>query len=54
MAADLARAITGRDGIDAGALRMARHLEPLTATLISINKRYKTRSGIRVVGLEVD
>jgi NADPH-dependent F420 reductase len=52
VAADLARAITGRDGIDAGALRMARHLEPLTATLI--NKRYKTRSGIRVIGLERD
>ncbi|WP_411087322.1 NADPH-dependent F420 reductase [Streptomyces sp. 061-3] len=52
VAADLAHTITGRVGIDAGALRLARHLEPLTATLISINKRYKTRSGIRIVGLE--
>ncbi|MGV9847904.1 NADPH-dependent F420 reductase [Streptomyces sp. NPDC003442] len=52
VAVHLARAITGRDGINAGALRLAHHLEPLTATLISINKRYKIRSGIRIVGLE--
>ncbi|MFC9223823.1 NADPH-dependent F420 reductase [Streptomyces hygroscopicus] len=54
VAAALSCAVTGRDGIDAGALRAARHLEPLTATLISINKRYKTRSGIHIVGLERD
>jgi NADPH-dependent F420 reductase len=48
---ELARAVVGRDGIDAGALRLARQLEPLTAVLISINKRYKTRSGIRVTGV---
>jgi len=48
---DLARAVTGRAGIDAGALRLARQLEPLTAVLISINKGYKVRSGIRIAGL---
>ena len=48
---ELARSVTGRDGVDAGALRMARQLEPLTAVLISINKRYKVRSGIAVSGL---
>ena len=47
----LARAITGKEGIDAGALRLARQLEPLTAVLISINKRYKVRSGIAIAGL---
>jgi 8-hydroxy-5-deazaflavin:NADPH oxidoreductase len=51
VAIELARAVTGRDGVDAGRLRMARQLEPLTAVLISINKRYRTRSGIRVSGL---
>jgi NADPH-dependent F420 reductase len=51
VAIELARAVTGRDGVDAGKLRMARQLEPLTAVLISINKRYKTRSGIAVSGL---
>ena len=52
VAIELARAVTGRDGIDAGRLRLARQLEPLTAVLISINKRYKTRSGIAISGVE--
>ncbi len=47
----LAQAITGHAGVDAGPLRLARQLEPLTAVLISINKRYKIRSGIHVAGL---
>ena len=51
VAIELARCVTGRDGIDAGALRMARQLEPLTAVLISINRRYRVRSGIRISGL---
>ena len=50
-AIELARAVTSRDGVDAGRLRIARQLEPWTAVLISINKRYKTRSGIRISGL---
>jgi len=48
---ELARSVVGRDGVDAGRLRLARQLEPLTAVLISINKRYKTRSGIAVSGV---
>jgi len=48
---ELATTITGRPGIDAGALRLARQLEPLTAVLISINKRYKVRAGISIAGL---
>ncbi|MGH3508866.1 MAG: NADPH-dependent F420 reductase [Nocardioidaceae bacterium] len=48
---ELARTVTGRDGVDAGPLRMARQLEPLTAVLINVNKRYKVRSGIRVAGV---
>ena len=51
VAIELARAVTSRDGVDAGKLRIARQLEPWTAVLISINKRYKTRSGTRVSGL---
>lgn len=47
----LAAAITGRPGIDGGALRLARQLEPLTAVLININRRYKTRSGVAVTGI---
>lgn len=48
---DLAATVTGRTGIDAGALRLARQLEPLTAVLIAINKKYKVRSGVHISGL---
>lgn len=51
LVAELARPVVGRPGIDAGALRLARQLEPLTAVLINLNKKYKTRSGIAVTGI---
>ena len=51
IAIDLAAAVTGRLGVDGGKLRLARVLEPLTAVLISINRKYRTHSGIRVTGL---
>jgi NADPH-dependent F420 reductase len=47
----LAATVTGKVGIDAGSLRLARQLEPLTAVLISINKKYRVRSGVAIVGL---
>lgn len=47
----LARAVTGSAGVDAGALRMARLLEPFTAVLISVNKRYGTHSGLALTGV---
>lgn len=51
VAIELARCVTGRDGVDAGKLRLARQLEPLTAVLISINRKYETHAGVRVSGL---
>jgi len=51
VAIELARCVVGHDGIDAGKLRLARQLEPLTAVLISINRKYKAHSGIRVTGI---
>jgi 8-hydroxy-5-deazaflavin:NADPH oxidoreductase len=48
---ELAAAVTGRPGVDAGRLRLARQLEQLTAVLVSINRRYKVRSGIKISGL---
>ncbi len=54
VAIELARGISGRPGIDAGKLRLARQLEPFTAVLISINRKYKTHSGIRISGLDLD
>lgn len=53
VAIDLAVAVTGRPGVDGGKLRLARVLEPFTAVLISINRKYKTHSGIRVTGIQV-
>jgi NADPH-dependent F420 reductase len=51
VAMELAAAVTGRVGIDGGKLRLARQLEPFTAVLISINRKYKAHAGIRVTGL---
>ncbi|MBO4209206.1 NADPH-dependent F420 reductase [Micromonospora echinofusca] len=47
----LAAEVTGGRAVDAGRLRLARQLEPLTAVLISVNKRYKTRTGLALTGL---
>lgn len=51
VAMELAATVTGRVGIDAGKLRLARQLEPFTAVLISINRKYKVHSGVRITGL---
>ena len=52
VAMELAASVTGRVGIDAGKLRLARQLEPFTAVLISINRKYKVHSGVRISGLD--
>jgi NADPH-dependent F420 reductase len=52
VAIELAASVTGRPGIDAGKLRLAAQLEPFTAVLISINKKYKVQSGLLIGGLE--
>ncbi|NYJ02599.1 hypothetical protein HNR19_003297 [Nocardioides thalensis] len=52
VAMDLAASVTGRVGIDGGKLRLARQLEPFTAVLISINRKYKTHAGLRITGLD--
>ncbi|MGY1774159.1 NADPH-dependent F420 reductase [Blastococcus sp. SYSU D00813] len=43
---ELAAAVTGRPGVEVGALRQSRVLEPMTAVIIAVNKRYKTRAGV--------
>jgi NADPH-dependent F420 reductase len=48
---ELAHAVTGRAGVHAGPLRLARQLEPLTAVHISGNKLHKVHSGLRLTGL---
>jgi 8-hydroxy-5-deazaflavin:NADPH oxidoreductase len=43
------RLVAGR-AIDAGPLANARALEAMTAVILSVNRRYKVRAGIRVTG----
>jgi NADPH-dependent F420 reductase len=50
-AAALIDSIDGLRCVDCGRLEMARITEQLTALMISVNIRYKTRSGIRITGL---
>jgi 8-hydroxy-5-deazaflavin:NADPH oxidoreductase len=50
--ADLVNRIDGLRTVDCGPLEMARIVEQLTALIISINIRNKTRAGIRITGLK--
>ena len=47
-------AIEGLRCIDGGRLEMARIVEGMTALMISINARYKTRAGVKISGLPDD
>ena len=47
----LAERIPGMRGVHGGRLRNAGQVEALTANLISINRRYKAHSGIRVTDI---
>jgi NADPH-dependent F420 reductase len=48
----LACAIPGLRGLDGGSLRLARHVEALTAVLIAVNKRYKAHAGMRLTDVD--
>jgi 8-hydroxy-5-deazaflavin:NADPH oxidoreductase len=48
---DLVALLPGCRGVDAGPLRNSRYIEDITVLLVGINRRYKTQSGIRIVGL---
>lgn len=47
----LAELIPGVRAVDAGRLRLARHLEGLTAVVLSVNRRYRANAGLRVTGV---
>ncbi len=49
--AQLVELIPGLRAVDCGPLELARIVEQLTALIISINVRHKTRAGIRITGL---
>ncbi len=49
--AELIELVPGLRAVDCGPLELARIVEQLTALLISVNVRHKTRAGIRITGL---
>ena len=51
---ELADQIPGCRGVDAGPLRMARHLEGFTAVIVGINRRYRIHAGLRISRLGDD
>jgi NADPH-dependent F420 reductase len=51
---ELADQIPGCRGVDAGPLRMARHLEGFTAVIVGINRRHKIHAGLRISRLGDD
>jgi 8-hydroxy-5-deazaflavin:NADPH oxidoreductase len=51
VALELAERVVAGRALDAGSLANARALEGLTAVILNVNKRYRTRAGIRVTGL---
>jgi NADPH-dependent F420 reductase len=50
-AAALIDSVPGLRCVDCGPLEMARITEGLTALMISVNVRYKTRAGVKITGL---
>jgi predicted dinucleotide-binding enzyme len=48
---ELAERISSGRAIDCGPLGSARALEGLTAVMVNVNKRYKTRAGVRILGI---
>jgi 8-hydroxy-5-deazaflavin:NADPH oxidoreductase len=50
--ATLVEAIPGMRPVHAGALRLSRPIEEMTAVLIGVNQRYKTHAGVKVAGLD--
>jgi 8-hydroxy-5-deazaflavin:NADPH oxidoreductase len=50
-ASALIERIPGLRCVDCGALELSRFTEQFTPVLISVNRRYKTHAGLRVVGL---
>jgi NADPH-dependent F420 reductase len=51
---ELADQIPGCRGVDAGPLRLARHLEGFTAVIVGINRRHRIHAGLRVTRLGDD
>jgi predicted dinucleotide-binding enzyme len=44
--------LPGLRGVDAGGLGSALAIEAMTATLVEVNRRYKTHAAIKITGIE--
>jgi NADPH-dependent F420 reductase len=49
--AELAERIVEGRAVDAGRLEVARWLEPVTAVLLNVNRKYKANSGLKITGI---
>jgi 8-hydroxy-5-deazaflavin:NADPH oxidoreductase len=49
---DLANQIKGVRGVDAGGLSNSRYVELLTSLLINLNRKHKTQTSIKIVGID--
>ncbi|HKS92807.1 MAG TPA: hypothetical protein VJQ83_12815, partial [Tepidiformaceae bacterium] len=47
----LANQIDGVRGVDAGGLSQSRYVEMLTSLLINLNRKHKTQTSLKIVGL---
>jgi 8-hydroxy-5-deazaflavin:NADPH oxidoreductase len=47
----LANQISGVRGVDAGGLSQSRYVEMITSMLINLNRKYKTQTSIKIIGL---
>jgi NADPH-dependent F420 reductase len=52
LALEVASQVVSGRAIDCGPLQVARALEAMTAVLLNVNRRYKTRAGLRLTGLD--
>jgi NADPH-dependent F420 reductase len=51
LALELAGKVVSGRVVDAGPLAAARALEGMTAVIVNVNRRYKTRAGLRITGI---
>ncbi len=52
--ARLAALVVEGRAVDAGPLEVARWLEPLTAVILNVNRRYRTQAGVAITALPED
>ena len=50
--AELVRLVPGLSAVDAGSLSSAAAIEAFTAVILQVNRRYKTRATVKLVGVE--